>query len=263
MSSASGHRLGSVQHAKLLARHGYGILTYDARGSGESEGSPNGYGWAWTHDVAGAIEFLRRQPEVDPHRIGGLGLSTGADVLIEVAATDPRMAAVVADGATAHTFSDIPPANRWLNSYMLPVMVSTAFLSGTLPGPPTKQLAAKIGATPLLLVAAGSLPLELEMNRLYADAAGDSVQLWELPDASHTEAIRDEASEYERRVIRHFDQNLLAQQRPKPIRTPPSGHPGTCGTSGTCSILQHKLTHRLPWAPSIPPLSLRVIPAPE
>ena len=67
-------------------RHGYGVLLYDARGRGESDGTPNGYGWDWGKDVAGALDFLAQRDDVDPQRIGALGLSTGADVLIEVAA---------------------------------------------------------------------------------------------------------------------------------------------------------------------------------
>ena len=28
------------------------VLVYDARGSGLSQGSPNGWGWGWEHDAA-------------------------------------------------------------------------------------------------------------------------------------------------------------------------------------------------------------------
>jgi hypothetical protein len=37
-------RRGARAHARLLARHGYGVLLYDSRGRGESEGNPNAYG---------------------------------------------------------------------------------------------------------------------------------------------------------------------------------------------------------------------------
>src|SRR3954471_14976209 len=85
---AGGDRTGAVAHAELLARHGFGVLVYDSRGRGESDGSPVGFGWGWPKDVAGALAFLRERPDVDPERIGGLGLSRGADVLIQVAAED-------------------------------------------------------------------------------------------------------------------------------------------------------------------------------
>ena len=42
-------------------------------------------GGAGAKDVAGACAFLKGRPEVDPARIGGLGLSTGADALIQAA----------------------------------------------------------------------------------------------------------------------------------------------------------------------------------
>ncbi len=65
-------RKGSVAHASMLARHGYGVLLYDARGRGESEGTPNNYGWDWAKDVAGALDFLpragRRRPAPDRRR---------------------------------------------------------------------------------------------------------------------------------------------------------------------------------------------------
>ena len=74
LHGGGGDRTGAVRHAKLLSKHGYGVLLHDARGRGESEGQQNSYGWGWDKDVAGAIAFLKAQPEVDPERIGGLGL---------------------------------------------------------------------------------------------------------------------------------------------------------------------------------------------
>jgi hypothetical protein len=87
-------------------RHAYGVLVYDSRGRGESEGSPVGFGWHWPKDVAGALAFLRGRPDVDPDRIGVLGLLRGADVLIQVAAEDKGLRVVVSDGATGGSFAD-------------------------------------------------------------------------------------------------------------------------------------------------------------
>ena len=89
-----GDRTGAVAHAELLARHGFGVLVYDSRGRGESEGSPVGFAWGWPKDVAGALAFLRERPDVDAERIGGLGLSRGADTLIQVAAEGRDLKAV-------------------------------------------------------------------------------------------------------------------------------------------------------------------------
>ena len=105
--AGGGDRTGPVDHVRLLARHGYGVLVYDSRGRGTSEGTPNPFGWDWDKDVAGAVAFLRERPDVDPNRIGGLGLSTGADVLLTVAArADDGLRAVVGEGATGASFAD-------------------------------------------------------------------------------------------------------------------------------------------------------------
>jgi uncharacterized protein len=83
-------------------------------------------------------------------------------------------------------------------------------LSGTSPGEPLEELVDDVSPTPLLLVATGgSLPEELDVNRIYAQAAQEPVELWELPEVNHTAAIRERPEEYERRVIGFFDDALL------------------------------------------------------
>ena len=209
VSSSRGDRLESVDHAELLAEHGFGVLVYDARGTGDSQGSPNGYGWHWSRDVGGALDFLEARPDVEPGRVGGLGLSTGADVLIEVAAEDRRLAAVVADGATGRSLADLPAGDVASLLQIAPVFASVALLSGERPGPPLSELAARVAPTPLLLVAAGSMPMEMTMSRAYAEAAEEPVELWELPDVQHTAGIREVSEDYETKVVQHFEAALL------------------------------------------------------
>ena len=38
-------RSGPQKQARMLASHGYGVLLFDRRGEGESEGDPNAFGW--------------------------------------------------------------------------------------------------------------------------------------------------------------------------------------------------------------------------
>jgi acetyl esterase/lipase len=208
-----GDRSGAVAHAQLLARHGYGVLVYDSRGRGESEGSPVSFGWGWPKDVAGALAFLRGRPDVDPERIGGLGLSTGADVLIEVAAEDRALRAVVADGATAGSFADYRNLDGLDEAapFYWTMYGAARVLSGSSPGEPLKNLVTDVSPTPLLLIATGrSLPAELDFNRIYAEAAREPVEHWELPDVAHTAAIRERPVEYEQRVTGFLYRALLS-----------------------------------------------------
>ena len=88
-------------HARMLARHGYGVLLFDQRGEGRSDGDPNGWGWAAEKDMVGAIRFLQAQPDVRDGRIGGIGLSVAGESLLQTAAHHDDLRAVVAEGAAA------------------------------------------------------------------------------------------------------------------------------------------------------------------
>jgi hypothetical protein len=206
VSSSAGDRTGALRHAELLARHGYGVLVYDARGSGLSEGARNGWGWGWQDDVSGAVDFLASRPEVDAQRIGGLGLSTGADVLLEYAADHREMRAVVADGATARSFADARPTIVDAPAVAV-TFAAGRVLSGEAPGRPLRELVTRAAPTPILLVASGSLAGELEFATRYAEA-GPSTTLWKLPDVTHTNAVAEVPEAYERRVVAHLDEAL-------------------------------------------------------
>jgi uncharacterized protein len=204
----SSDRKGSANHASMLARHGYGVLLYDARGRGESDGSENNYGWDWSKDIAGALDFLKSREDVDPARIGAVGLSTGADALIDVAPDRPDIAALVTDGAAASSFEDgqrlhgggIAAAQGWL------MFTTVRVLSGD---EPTRPLEDRVGelTAPTLLISAGAA-VERDFNVLYDEAADGPVEHWNLPDADHTRAIRQHRTEYERRVVSFLDAAL-------------------------------------------------------
>jgi uncharacterized protein len=204
----SSDRKGSVDHASLLAEHGYGVLLYDARGRGESDGSENNYGWDWAKDVSGALAFLKGRDDVEPDRIGALGLSTGADVLIEVAAERKDVAALVTDGAAAGSFEDGQRLSGTQLETPLGWMMFTTIrvLSGDPPGPPLEDLIARV-ESPTLLISAGT-GVERDFNLLYDKAAHGPVHHWNLPGAHHTDAIHEYPREYEQRIVSFFDQEL-------------------------------------------------------
>jgi uncharacterized protein len=204
-----GDRTGAVAHAKLLVRHGYGVLLYDARGRGKSEGTQNAYGWGWTKDIAGALRFLKSRTEVDPERIGALGLSTGADVLIQAEAQRTDLHAVVADGAAAGSFEDWRRLQgiTALTPFLAAEFATVKIASGAKSGPPLEDMVKRI-SSPLLLVSTGRAE-EYKFNVKYdRDAGARPVEHWNLPDAGHTGAIRQAAPAYERRVTAFFDTAL-------------------------------------------------------
>src|SRR5215213_4580879 len=62
-----GDRTGAVAHAKLLVRHGYGVLLHDARGRGKSEGVQNAWVGAGTKTSPARSRTSRRAPRSTPH----------------------------------------------------------------------------------------------------------------------------------------------------------------------------------------------------
>ena len=48
-------RKGPQRQARMLARHGYGVLLFDRRGEGRSDGEPNIFGWGGDEDIKAAV----------------------------------------------------------------------------------------------------------------------------------------------------------------------------------------------------------------
>jgi dienelactone hydrolase len=187
------------------------VFLHDARGRGKSEGTQNAWGWGWANDIAGALTFLKAREEVDPERIGGLGLSTGADVLVQLAGQRHDLHAVVADGTAAGSFEDGQRVNGTgaITPFMAMEFATVQVTSGSKPGPELEEMVKHI-SSPVLLVAAGSA--EKPFGEAYDRAAGHRpLDVWYLPDVGHTAAIREAAPEYERRVTAFFDQALTGR----------------------------------------------------
>ena len=99
-------RSGTRLQARMLARHGYGVLLFDRRGEGESEGDWNVFGWQGERDLHAAVAFLQGRSDVDPERIGGIGRSVGGEMLIEAAAESDAFKAIVSEGGSSRSVSD-------------------------------------------------------------------------------------------------------------------------------------------------------------
>ena len=200
--------------ARMLVKHGYGVLLLDMRGYGDSEGDPNAYGWGYTADIKAGLAFLENQPDVRDGRIGGIGLSVGGEQLIETAATDPRLKAVVSEGAGERSVRE-SLIRGVRGSAALPSMaVQTAALtvfSGHTPPPSLRDLVARIAPRPVFLIYAENGNGGEELTPQYYAAAGQPKQQWLVPGAGHTGGLATHPEEYEQRVIEFFDQGLLGR----------------------------------------------------
>src|SRR5215204_340524 len=196
-------RNGPQAKTRMLARHGYGVLLFDRRGEGKSEGEPNAWGWGGDADIKAAIAYLQRRSDVDPGRIGGIGLSVGGEMMIEAAAETDELAAVVSEGAGARSFTEDmdeeqPALGKWTLGLAMSAFKTAAVAVSSNQSPPAnlKDLAASI-EQPLLLIAAPVRGVGEELNRGYATAAGDSATLWEIPESGHVGGLDARPEEYE------------------------------------------------------------------
>ena len=206
-------RSGPVPHARLLARRGYGVLMLDRRGEGESEGELNLFGWNGEGDLRAAVDFLSARHEVDSDRIGGLGLSVGGELLLQAAAHDPRLRAVVSEGAGVRSLAEhlhtpgVGRVQRWGTNWVVQT-AAVAVLSGTQPPPDLAGLAARVAPRSVLLIRARDGNPDEALNEVYAGRIGRTATLWTLNRGGHTGALAADPAEYERRVVGFLDRAL-------------------------------------------------------
>jgi hypothetical protein len=203
-------RASSQKRAKLLARHGYGVLLFDRRGEGESEGDPNLFGWQGERDIHAAVAFLQRQPEVDPARIGGIGLSVGGEMMIEAAAESTTLKAIVSEGASSRSVRDeIANGSGWQELIGNSVATTgTAVFTNNLPPRPLKSLVPQISGATFFVYGERGQPAEEPANRAFYEAARGPRQIWEVPGSGHIGGTEAQPAEYERRIVEFFDRQL-------------------------------------------------------
>jgi pimeloyl-ACP methyl ester carboxylesterase len=211
LHGAGGSRESVRNYADMLVRHGYGMLALDLRGHGSSAGPTNRLGWQGTPDVGAAIEYLQARQEVK--RIGGMGLSMGAEVLLGAASEYPALTAIVADGATRRCLEELlalPEERSLYRNFTARIMYATVqVLSGSRPPSPLLDSMVAAKSTSFLLIAGGAKRLEVDFNQLFADTLGERATLWIASDAPHTGAFGLYPEEYEQRVITFLDKSLL------------------------------------------------------
>jgi poly(3-hydroxybutyrate) depolymerase len=198
----------------MLVRHGYGVLLLDRRGEGRSEGDYNARGWGGEPDLRAALDYLAARPDVRGGRIGGLGLSVGGEMLLQTAAHDPRLRAVVSEGAGLRSAAEqkhMPGAPAEPLRWIAPITAETAagvVLSNHLPPPDLVDLMPRIAPRAVLLIRGLKGNPDEPLNRAYRAAGGPTTELWEIAGAGHTAGLSTARAEYERRVVGFFDRAL-------------------------------------------------------
>jgi len=243
------NRVGVIGQSEFLLRAGYSIVMMDARAHGASGGPIATYGWLERNDTRAIIDELvrsevgrfadeqirsgkwRLEPAEDsdlqkpihprlplpgaPLHIFALGESMGAGIVLQSAAADPRIEAVVAEASFAN-MREASYDYAGLRKYPLlgktlfaPFSWTLLYRGEKLAGFPVAEVSpVKAGAArpfPVLLICDEkdvALPCR-HSEMIYAAARGPK-QLWVVPGAFHTAAYGFEPQEFRRRVLSFF-----------------------------------------------------------
>lgn len=214
-SGYSGSRESVITNTAALARHGYGVLSFDWRATGESEGETATVGLHEVRDVVAARQWLRGRTDVDQSRVGALGQSAGAAAIIMAAAEDPSIAAIVAE-TTFASLEDMMHASiekkTGLSSFPFADLITLfgqleagARLTDVRP----VDVIGRISPRPVFLIRGGDDKWVPAYNAdLLMEAAGEPKLLWDAPRSKHSRVILAHPEEYELRVVDFFDRYL-------------------------------------------------------
>ena len=228
------NRVGVIGQSQFLLRAGYSVVMMDARAHGASGGPIATYGWLERRDTRAIIDALLDSERdryvsvqmsspfppgtpdpVGPQHIFALGESMGAGIVLQSAAVDSRIEAVVAEAPFANLRE---AAYDYAGLRKYPWLGKTLFAPGTwtllyrdekLAGFPAAEVspvkAVASRAFPVLLICDEkdvALPCR-HSEMIYAAARGPK-ELWVVPGAFHTAALGYQPDEFRRRVLSFF-----------------------------------------------------------
>ncbi len=199
-----GNRTHMIPRARMLREAGYGVLLYDARGCGTSDGDIVSMGYHETEDLLAAVGFLRERGE---RRIACIGVSQGGAT---IALAGGRLAGV--RGAVCEsTYDDLDNSidRRFRHYIKVPSSVAGWLLH------PVGEW--RLGCRTAAIAPADSIgrlraPLYIisgdsdtrvwneDTRRLFA-AAPEPKKLWFVPGADHVDLYGYAPQEYRRRLL--------------------------------------------------------------
>jgi pimeloyl-ACP methyl ester carboxylesterase len=213
-----------------LRQDGFDIFTFDFRNHGESDAIPGYRPLHWLtryelEDVAAVVDYLATRPDADPRGVGLLGISKGGAAALGVAARDPRVRAVVTDGAYAsdavqrhyiRRFSEVLIPWRKVSSNMpqwcfdcvnmwarlvMGLRLRCRFVN-------IEPLARRVRQPVLMIHGQRDTMIPLAVGRRLRGCLAGPSKLWVVPGARHNGAITVASNEYQRRLTRFFARHL-------------------------------------------------------
>ena len=204
-----GDRRQPLPVAEMLYKHGYGLLMYDQRASGESDGDSRSLGWRDIPDLKEAAAWLTGQPGIQ--KIGAYGCSMGGAISLAGAVGVPSILAIAIDAPSPLQWYEYLPPFSLQDPFSRPIMALyyplVMLRARALPPTSTVEAVQNYSPRPLLLISTGQ---DAEFSRVstYFDAAVGPKMHWNIPDSSHCAAPSTHPQEYEQHLVDFFNSTL-------------------------------------------------------
>ncbi len=194
----------------LFAEQGYGVVTWDARAHGDSDGEVTTLGYAESRDVEVALEFALARPETE--HVGAWGGSMGAVSVLLAAARRPEIEAIIADSPFPSLEDELkdqisPALWRELIRFFAELETGTSI---DLVRP--IDVIDEISPRPVFIIQGMSdtrIPVDAA-QRLY-DAAGEPRWIWTEETPPHMNMYAFYKTRYTKRTAKFFREFLLGQ----------------------------------------------------
>ena len=187
-----------------------GIRAHDV-----SDGETIGFGTREMSDLDAWFAFLRARGDVDQARIGIFGVSMGGSLVIQYAAQNPAMRAVVADCAFSSMTDTIQTSVKYFTGLpptpFAPMIMFWAEreLGADLHDIDAKRWISKISPRPVFLLQGGAdVVISPDSGARLLEAAGEPKSLWFDPALGHAQFLKQRPAEFERRVVEFYDRYL-------------------------------------------------------
>lgn len=193
----------------MLAKEGYGVLAWDARAHGMSDGDISTVGYYEVLDVKAALNYATLQPDVK--HIGAWGGSMGGATMIRAAVQFPEIEALVVDSP----YSSLEDTYNYLVPYPL-INPLVKFFAEIQTGIRVDDLRpvgeiAKISPRPILIIqGTGDKVVPPGTAGKLFTAAGEPKYLWMEDNVIHLGMFINNPRKYQRKVIDFFNEYLTS-----------------------------------------------------
>lgn len=192
----------------LFAKNDYGVLSWDFRAHGDSEGDFSTLGYYEQLDVEAALDFVLAQEGVE--HIGAWGGSMGASTVLLTASQRTEIEAVVADSAYP-SLEDVLKLNMPIE-FLHPLVkyFSESQTGAQIEDVNVEKAIGQISPRAVFIIDGwyGGAILMNSPYRLY-DSANEPKQIWVEEGVPHLGTYANNPKRYENRVINFFDEYLL------------------------------------------------------